>query len=161
MFRVLETIRHSEHAGDFAQQQANLTFWIEEIITAAWHFQVRSTVFYLAIYELTSFDQKPNGTLYNYINETDTSFADSASTALLAASTYRFAALTGKTSLIPAANKALQLVDASLNATGWLTNMVDPLTFNTPAPSGGDSPEGQSFVLLLHSAWRDYISLLS
>ena len=105
-------------------------------------------------------NQKPNGTLYNYINETDTSFADSASTALLAATTFRLASLTGKTSLIPAANKALRLVDASVNATGWLTNMVDPLTFDTPAPPGGNSPEGQSFVLLLHSAWRDYNDLL-
>ena len=41
MFRVLETIRNSEHAKELADEQADLTSWIDEIITATWSYQVR------------------------------------------------------------------------------------------------------------------------
>ncbi|OCH87895.1 Six-hairpin glycosidase [Obba rivulosa] len=138
MLRVLETIQHSSQTSHFVGQRANLTSWIHEIISAAWQFQ------------------KPNGTLYNYLDESD-SFADASSTALLASVTYRMAELTNDTSLIPAAEKALRLIESSVTPAGWLENMVDPYTFNTPMPPGGHSPEGQAFVLLLESAWQSYM----
>ena len=40
MLRVLETIAHSDQAWDFRGQQADLTEWVHEIISAAWKHQV-------------------------------------------------------------------------------------------------------------------------
>lgn len=96
--------------------------------------------------------QQPNGTLFNSIND-NSSFADSSGTALLAASTYRLALITNDTSNIPAANRAFTLIQNSLSDDGLLHNIVDPLTFDSP---GTVSPEGQSFVLLLQTAWWDW-----
>lgn len=96
-------------------------------------------------------EQQANGTLLNYLDQPD-SFADSSATALLAASTFRFALITGNNTHIPAATRALQLIRDSVDDQGWLLNTVDPLTFSLPSPPGQHSPEGQSFVLLLEAA---------
>lgn len=139
MLRVLQTLVHSPQSHSFKTQAADLTSWIQEIIVNSWKYQV------------------DNGTLLNVIDD-PTSFADSSSTALLASVTYRMAVITNDTSLIPNANKALQVVNASITADGWLRNLVDPYTFNTPVVPPGNSPEGLAFVLLLHAAWRDFVS---
>lgn len=70
------------------------------------------------------------------------------------------AVLTKDTRYIPNANAALSCVQENIDENGWLTNTVDPYTFNTPidASTGAHSPEGQAFVLLMHSAWRDWVS---
>ncbi|EIN10295.1 Six-hairpin glycosidase [Punctularia strigosozonata HHB-11173 SS5] len=141
MLRVMETMANSEFASDFEEQCADLSTWIQEIVNAAWTYQ------------------KPNGTLYNVLDD-DTSFADSSSTALLASVTYRMATLTNDLTYIPNANLALQLIESSLDSDGWLLNTVDPYTFSRPTASGSHSPEGQAFVLLLHAGWRDYIAWL-
>ena len=107
--------------------------------------------------DLRSSYQHSNGTLYNYLDQ-NTSFADSSSTALLAASSYRLAVITGDATHIPAASKAFDLIKASLTDDGWLLNTVDPETFDTPSVAGSYSPEGQAFVLLLQAAWRDFMS---
>ena len=87
----------------------------------------------------------------------ETTFADSSSTALLAAVTFRYAVLTGDLTLIPAASRALKVIRESVDEDGWLHQTVDPETFDTPSQPGQFSPEGQAFVLLLHSAWRDFV----
>jgi len=96
--------------------------------------------------------QQSNGTLLNYVDQPD-SFADSASTALLAATTFRYSLLTydGKHDL--AAMQALSLVWQSIDQNGWLLNTVDPESFSQPLRNGAHSPEAQSFVLLLAAAW--------
>ena len=94
----------------------------------------------------------------NYIDQPD-SFGDMSSTTLLAASTFRFACITGDTTHIPAAIAALLLVRESVDSQGWLQNTVDPLSFSTPSPPGVHSPEGQSFVLLLQAAASEWESL--
>ena len=43
MFRVLQTIRLSSSSSSFTQQQADLATWIEEIVKAAWSYQVSTT----------------------------------------------------------------------------------------------------------------------
>ena len=62
---------------------------------------------------------------------------------------------------IPNADRALQVIHDSINEDGWLLNTVDPETFSTPSLPGSYSPEGQAFVLLLHSAWRDFAESFS
>ena len=42
MLRVLETISRSSQATKFVAEQADLTAWINEILTHAWAFQVRT-----------------------------------------------------------------------------------------------------------------------
>jgi rhamnogalacturonyl hydrolase YesR len=96
-----------------------------------------------------------NGTLFNYIDSAPTSFPDSSGTALIAASTFRLATLTGDLTHIPAAEKAFNLIKENISEDGWLMDVVDPLAFDKP---GTRSPEGQSFVLLLYSARRDFIA---
>ncbi|TBU33264.1 Six-hairpin glycosidase-like protein [Dichomitus squalens] len=138
MLRVLETIARSNEADNFRTEQEDLLDWINEILTAAWTYQ------------------HVNGTLYNYIDQ-DTSFADSASTALLGAVSFRLATVNERGHAhIPNAYRALQVIKASVNEGGWLLNTVDPETFDTPSLPGSYSPEGQAFVLLLHAAWRDF-----
>ncbi len=156
MLRVLETIRRSSEADKMLSERLELTSWIREILTSAWTFQVR-TINYLRRLSLTAMcsAQQTNGTLLNYLDQPG-SFADSSSTALLGAVTYRMAALTGDLTHVSSADDAFSVIKASLTDDGWLLNTVDPLTFNTPSVPGSYSPEGQAFVLLLHSAWRDY-----
>ncbi|KAH8979938.1 Six-hairpin glycosidase-like protein [Lactarius hatsudake] len=130
--RVLTTIQRSSAAHAMKSQQSDLVQWVGEILDGAWKFQV-------------------NGTLLNYLDQPD-SFPDSSSTALLAASTFRWASITGNNTHIPAATRALRLIRANIDDQGWLLDTVDPETFSTPSLPGAHSPEGQSFVLLLEAA---------
>ncbi|THH13889.1 hypothetical protein EW146_g6382 [Bondarzewia mesenterica] len=125
MLRVLETIGKSAATHTFDDQKTNLTIWINEILDGTWSYQ------------------KENGTLYNYIDD-DMSFADTASTALLGSVTYRMATLTGNLTHVKAADKALKLIDDSVDSEGWLQGTVDPLTFNSPSAAGNHSPEAAS-----------------
>jgi hypothetical protein len=76
---------------------------------------------------------------------------------LIASVTFRLAVLKGDNSTyINNANAAYDYVNRNIDSDGWLRNTVDPLTFNSLSDSDSPSPEGQSFVLLLESARRDY-----
>ncbi|KAG9075342.1 hypothetical protein FS749_012997 [Ceratobasidium sp. UAMH 11750] len=137
ILRVLATISGSSLSAQLVAEQGNLEGWALEIIQNIWKYQ------------------QPNGTLLNYATES-TTFADTASTALLAATTYRLATRLPKTNLtfaLAAASKARTLVAQSIDANGWLTNVVDP--WNYPV-RGNQSAEGQAFVLCLEAAYRDY-----
>ncbi|KDQ64943.1 hypothetical protein JAAARDRAFT_28605 [Jaapia argillacea MUCL 33604] len=142
MLRVLETIHFSSQASSLVDEQRNLTKWIEEIINGTW------------------IHQQDNGTLLNTIDD-PTSFADSSGTALLASVTYRMAGLTNNTDYVGYANRAMKLIENSLDADGWLLNTVDPYVFNAPVSNGTHSPEGQAFVILLHTAWRDFANYIT
>ncbi|CAE6479797.1 unnamed protein product [Rhizoctonia solani] len=141
IMRVLTTIKESSLSKTFVNEQANLEGWAFEIINNVWKYQ------------------QQNGTLLNYATDS-TSFADSASTALLAAATYRLAAHLKSTgsnanidSVIASAARARALVSRSIDADGWLQNVVDPWNFPL---RGSRSAEGQAFVLSLEAAYRDY-----
>ena len=158
--RVLATIRHSRAGRSMRSQQKDLIRWVGETLDGVWKFQVGVFIchgVFAFSYVLTSpTPQQPNGTLLNYIDQPG-SFAETSSTTLLAASTFRFACITGDNTHIPAAIAALRLVRDSIDSQGWLQNTVDPLTFSSPSPPGVHSPEGQSFVMLLEaavSAWE-------
>lgn len=137
MLRVLETLANSDQADSLTEETNDLTIWIQEIINATWPLQ------------------KENGTLCNILDD-DSSFADSSSTALLASVTYRMAYIAGDDTHLNAANRAMALIEKSIDDDGWLQNTVNPYTFSSPNTGENHSPEGQAFVLLLQSAWRDY-----
>jgi len=134
MMRVWAIINQSSFSWQMQSQKDNLTQWIDEILTGVWS------------------HQQSNGTLLNYVDQPG-SFADSASTALLAATTFRYSLLTYDAKHDAAAMRALSLVWQSIDQNGWLLNVVNPLSFTQPLPAGAHSPEAQSFVLLLAAAW--------
>ncbi|KAL9712558.1 hypothetical protein Ac2012v2_003795 [Leucoagaricus gongylophorus] len=138
MLRVHQTLKYSSEAEKFVDQQANLTQWINEILGASWAHQT------------------PNGGLRNVIDD-QTSYLDTASTALMTSVTYRMATIHNTTNFTIAAGKALQLIQDSVDDQGWLGNATDPYTFYKPLPAGRPSPEGQAFVLLLQAAWQAFI----
>ena len=100
--------------------------------------------------------QTSAGALHNVINDTST-FVDASSTALIASVTFRLAVLNGDNSTyISNATAAYNFVQSNIDSNGWLRNTVNPLNFYTPSASNETSPEGQSFVLLLEAARRDF-----
>lgn len=98
---------------------------------------------------------------HNYINDTST-FLDASGATLIASSVFRLSVLSGKHQYLPQAMTYLSSLaagnvstGASIDSSGWLQPVVDPLTFNK---QGTKSPESQSFVLLLDAAHKDWVS---
>jgi len=138
MLRVFQTISSSGFSNSFSNQTRDLLNWTEEIVKASWIYQTS------------------DGALRNTINNSS-SFADASSTALIASITFRLAVVKGDNSTyISNASAAYDFVNRNIDSGGWLRNTVDPLTFNTLSNSSDPSPEGQSFVLLLEAARRDF-----
>lgn len=122
---------------------------------------------------LTESTSQKNGLLYNYLNQTSSSFLDAAGTALLVASTYRLAQLTSQFSSLSSSNStpsslALNAAEGAyqtltspshLSSTGVLSPVVNPLSYGKQLGNGGTSPEGEAFVLLMESARRDYLAM--
>ncbi len=156
--RVLATIMRSNLASQMQTQQNDLTQWVDEILTGVWQHQVCCDVPLCRRFGLMVWcSQQDNGTLLNYLGQSD-SFADSSSTALLAATTFRYSKLANDGKHDTAAMEAFDLVFNSIDQDGWLLNTVDPILWGSPSEGGSYSPEGQSFVLLLAAAWAAYSS---
>lgn len=72
----------------------------------------------------------------------------------MASVSYRLAQLGLDNSTLQQADIARHAVLSGVDtATGWLNPVVDPLDWSK---EGRDSPEGQSFTLLLAASYRDY-----
>jgi hypothetical protein len=96
-------------------------------------------------------------------------FDDASSSALLASTVYRLSLLTGKNNLyIPQAERTRLALFSSIStedfshtphftSDGWLTPVVDP---DDISEEGAESPEGEAFVLMLYSAWRDWVEVM-
>ncbi|KAF8577519.1 hypothetical protein K439DRAFT_1396617 [Ramaria rubella] len=138
ILRVLATIQHSNFSDDFQSEQADLKDWAVEILDGMYTY---STNYYL---------------FHNYADD-NTTFADAASTALIAAATYRLALLTQTYDRIPNAEASRKsLSDGThLDSGGWLTPVVNP---ENSALSGSESPEAQAFVIEMQAAWRDWVA---
>ncbi|VDC00100.1 unnamed protein product [Peniophora sp. CBMAI 1063] len=95
MVRTLTTIQASENADELKSGQQDLIDWVDEILIGGWVWQ------------------KANGTLYSTIGGDD--FADTSGTAAIAAAMYRLARITGNPIHIPAAERAYELIAASVN----------------------------------------------
>ncbi|KAI0253048.1 glycosyl hydrolase family 88-domain-containing protein [Lactifluus subvellereus] len=97
--RVLATIKQSSFSSQMQSQQNDLARWVDEILTGVWQ------------------HQQSNGTLLNYVDQPN-SFADSSSTALLAAASFRYSVFTGDSKHDAAAIRAMDLVYNSVTRTG-------------------------------------------
>ena len=103
--------------------------------------------------------QTADGAIRNYINNS-TSFEDASSTAMIAAVTFRLAVLKNNfATYIANAEAAYNYVSSNIDSDGWLRHTVDPEAFSNLSTTDNPSPEGQSFVLLMESARRDFQDL--
>lgn len=136
MMRVLATIRQSPFNDEMSDQQGDLQYWVEEILSA-------------------SRDRKANnGLLHNYIDNSST-FTDTASSSLMASAALRLATMGLNDDYVEFAEQIHSTVAANhINSTGYLTGAVNPLDFGV---QGTESPEGQAFVVLMQSAYKEYI----
>lgn len=141
MLRVLRIIQLSDYAAEFQSEQNDLVQWASGILNNVWKFQQSS------------------GAILNYIDASPSStFEDASSTALLAAATFRLASITFGTSNAPSVNvaaaaQARAWVISQLGSDGWLKGVVNPYDWHE---EGSRSPEGQSFVIMLQAAYRDW-----
>ncbi|KAI4163976.1 MAG: hypothetical protein LQ342_002473 [Letrouitia transgressa] len=98
--------------------------------------------------------------LCNYLDDA-TWFGDAASTALIAAVTYRMAVLAPtvtKDRHLQFADRLRKAIIAHVdNATGLVAPTVNSLDWKSRTPSAQGSPEGQSFTVLMYAAYRDYL----
>lgn len=149
MLRVLATIQHSQYADDYEDQQNDLTDWVKEI--------------HAAMYGDHLYD---NGLFANYADESldGDNFYDASGTALLASTVYRLALLRNEWHYLPQAENSRSQLFATQSGNdsalvhfdddGWLTPVVNPLSFGE---EGSQSPEGQAFALMLHTAWQEWV----
>ncbi|EJD47722.1 Six-hairpin glycosidase [Auricularia subglabra TFB-10046 SS5] len=137
MLRVLATIKHSDMAGSFKKQMSNLEHWVSEILDGMYsRLDASSTLF------------------HNYADQTNT-FPEGASSALLAAATYRLALLRNAYHHLPNAERVRKELVSRVDSDGWLAPVVNPESF---AAEGSHSPEGQAFIVLMHAAHRDWVA---
>ncbi|KAL1748225.1 glycoside hydrolase family 105 protein [Schizophyllum fasciatum] len=150
MLRVLATIQHSQYADDLKHQQKDLEKWVLEI--------------HAAMYDSHLYD---NGLFANYADETvdgSDNFYDASGTALLASTVYRLALLRNVWHYLPSAETSRVALFATQSGNssayvhfdddGWLTPVVNPMSFGE---EGSKSAEGQAFVVMLHTAWREWV----
>lgn len=98
--------------------------------------------------------QSNTSLLRNYVDEPV--FADAAASSLLAAVSYRYAALGLGYDTLDAANLAYQSITDRLSPEGRIQPVVNPLSYSNELPAGQTSAEAQSFALLMHAALRDW-----
>ncbi|KAI0044627.1 hypothetical protein FA95DRAFT_1496728 [Auriscalpium vulgare] len=176
MLRVLGTMKNSQYSVSFVSEIEDLGLWTSDIHSGMFPFLQLNNLF------------------KNYPDDwSATNFDDAASTALIAATVYRLALLTGNQTNIPRAEQIRQTLfststsnarrasvrrfraradslsspastasepsatafasAAHFSDDGWLTPVVNPDNYGA---QGGNSPEGEAFALMLHSAWRDW-----
>jgi hypothetical protein len=155
MLRVITTIRQSEFANTFSNEQKDLANWVQEIHTAIYPHLDSTNVF-------TNYADQPSTATGN--------FYDAASTALLASTVYRAAILLKQHASVPRADTSRKTLFstngtaptdgsfaglAHFTSDGWLTPVVNPHSYGV---EGSQSPEGQAFVVQLHAAHRDWVA---
>jgi rhamnogalacturonyl hydrolase YesR len=154
MTRVLATVQKAPIAILSPWQEEaekDLTKWIKEIVDGA-----RGA-------------PEDDGLLRNYLNDTETAhgFGEISGSTLLAATAYRMHVLAPDTfgdeyyDWAEAIRKKIGGVDADGNPhitkNGTATPAVNPLGWGDTEPWTAGSPEGNNFVVLMYTAWRDCI----
>ncbi|KAF9035201.1 Six-hairpin glycosidase-like protein [Panaeolus papilionaceus] len=154
MLRVLMTMRNSEYANTFHDEQNQLSSWVTEIHDAVYQYLDQTSIF------------------TNYINQPPTAsnnFYDASSSALIASTVYKASLLTGQNKHVPQAERVRKALASSNNgkggddfsggykhftSDGYLTPVVNPHSFGE---QGSQSAEGQAFVVQMESAWREWV----
>lgn len=159
--RVVRIIQLSNFAANLQSEQNDLIQWSADVShSKKLTYEQLADIGCLQILNSVWNNQQSSGAILNYIDSprSSSSFPDASSTALLAASTFRLAALTFGSSSAPsvnvaAASAARAWVISQVGDDGWLGSVVNPYNWHE---EGSKSPEGQSFVLMLEAAYRDW-----
>ncbi|WVF67288.1 hypothetical protein IAT40_002038 [Kwoniella sp. CBS 6097] len=137
MLRVYATIKWSQYANDMSSQTSDLANWVQEIFKASQQYITSDNLF------------------HNYLND-ESSFKDTSSVALYAAAGFRLSQLNITDAYTPNATALLSAASTYVNSTGYLTQVVNPFDFTK---QGGESAEGQSFMVMAYSAYKEWDSL--
>ncbi|KAF9058471.1 Six-hairpin glycosidase-like protein [Rhodocollybia butyracea] len=153
MTRVLATVLKAPSAitsGWKDSAVADLTQWIKEIVDGVIdgeHFTVAS-----------------DGLLRNYLNDVSGDghgYGETSGTALLASVVYRLVILQPDIfhdrTYIDWADGLRETLAEHITSNGTATPSVNPLNWADTVPYTAGSPEGQSFQVLLYSAWRSCV----
>jgi hypothetical protein len=143
MSRVIATMRKSPYDGDTKTEQGMLSGLIKGIVDGT-----------IALDNDPNINSGANGFLRNYMNDTET-FGEAAGTSLIAATIFRMAVLdpgnfgqyTGW------AEAKMGVVNGAIKDKGLVGPTVDPLAWESNKEFWDGSPEGQSFVVLMHAAY--------
>lgn len=146
MSRVIATMRNSPYNDQTKDEQGMLSGLIQGIISG--------------IIELDSqpeIKERADGFLLNYLNDKD-SYGEIAGTALISATVFRMAVLNPETfaQYTEWAKAKMNRVDSVIKEDGTVIPVVNPLGWWEEKPYQQASPEGQSFVVLMHAAYRDW-----
>ncbi|GAW10146.1 protein [Lentinula edodes] len=155
MTRVLATVINAPSSTTYGWKDnavRNLTSWIQEIVDGAMGAPMI------------------DGLLRNYLNDTSSDrlgFGDISSSSLIASVAYRMAVLQPQTfgstyiQWAEGIRTTLGGNDSAGNphvtSNGTVTPAVNPLNWYDTTPYTAGSPEGNNFVVLLYTAWRDCI----
>ncbi|CAE6421264.1 unnamed protein product [Rhizoctonia solani] len=115
IMRVAATIRAAGYSSEFTDELKDFEDWTTEILDGMWPLLTEEGLF------------------YNYANNSKT-FLDGASTALMAASTYRAAVLFNNTKWIDQANKVYQVIGGS-ESNSTISTSTSASTEPTPSAS--------------------------
>lgn len=141
MSRVIATMKKSPLTSETTAEQAELAGYVKEILDGA-----------------ISLDTDGSGLLRNYLNDT-TWWGEVSGTSILAATALRMARLEPHVfgdEYVEWAKGKMTVVDTKINQQdGIVSPAIDPLDWHNREPYTQGSPEGQSFVGLMHAAWRD------
>ena len=143
MVRVLFTVYKWGSVPKWRYELSQLTAYIKEIIDGAMNVD------------------RPDGLLRNYLNDT-TWFGEISGTAIITASVYRMALLLPQSEFntkkyIDWAEENRKAVARHVDKeTGIIKPAVNPLNWGDRNEFVTGSPEGQSFGILLYTAWRDW-----
>jgi len=146
MSRVLATLKKSPLASKTKKEQSSLVSMIQQILDGT-----------------IALDTDNSGLLRNYLNDT-TWWGEISGTSILAATALRAAKLEPKVFGKKYTNWAVEKmhqVDKRIDASegenkGIVSPAINPLNWHDKTPYTSGSPEGQSFVVLLHAAYRDW-----
>ncbi|PPQ95428.1 hypothetical protein CVT26_008449 [Gymnopilus dilepis] len=158
MLRVLATMRQSEYANTFKNEQKDLSSWVQEIHAGVYKHLDNTNIF-------TNYADQPSTAQGN--------FYDASSTSLLASTVYRASLLLNQHTYLPFAERSRKTLfstnsssDITSNSStslqgyqhltpeGWLTPVVNPHSYGL---QGNISAEGQAFVIQLHAAYREWV----
>ncbi|KAF2467425.1 Six-hairpin glycosidase [Lindgomyces ingoldianus] len=142
MSRVLAAMKNSQYSHQTAAEQTLLEDMVKAILNGA-----------------IKLDVDESGLLRNYLDNA-TWFGEISGTSILAATAFRMAILSpgkfGK-AYTDWAKKKMDVVDGKIDkGTGIVAPAINPLNWHDMTPYTSGSPEGQSFVVLLHAAYRDW-----
>jgi len=118
MLRVLGTFKGSQFSKQFKNQIKDVGNWVAEIHSAMYPYLVRPSLSTLnESSHLICTLQQPNGLFKNYADRTKgnstSNFDDASSSALLAATVYRLALLTGNKRFVPEAERTRAAIFAT------------------------------------------------